>query len=671
MHPDYQVGFVLNRMKPQETLVQALPQSVPTDKPALLFPKRSTVADLRRLRDKFFRNGQHELAMQVATEVAKRDPGRESFLKRGMLLREVGRYREALTILRDALRFETGPRYLLPDIHLHLAHTWLVMGKRKRVGESIRRAYALRLKPRTAFNFHMTHGNLLLERRDYRGALKEYLNAEAAAPKAIGRGRAAINQGIVFIRQWDFSAAVGPLDRAIRMLKRAGHAAELAIARTARAAVYDEMGQHRRALGMYLRAARTYRRLGKVDREAEVLSNAGYNAGILELWVKSRAILDRTINLASTTGQQSVLACAYANRALACAHDENFEEASSNLDQGRRLLRGRRDAVATFHVCRAHARIAALVGKWNEVFRVSRRAERQASKIGDALRVVEFRKLRARAEEHLGRRKASSYARKTAERLEVILNTPKVRSAVNLASRLAASEVPVLIIGEIGTNKAEVAREIHRSSPRAKGPCVVVPCEHLTFPASDLFGHAEGAWSGAERPSRGYVYAAEGGTLILDCVDQLSAEAQRVAATLMDGKVRLVGGVEERLIDVRILATCCGVDGLIPELRSRLEGAIIRVPALKDQRAEIPHKVEAMIAGRRKISPDALAELARHRWEGNLAELQATVDRLVALSDDRIGRNLVRQILTTSKSHRVDGPVHIRRASRLEAALAR
>jgi len=656
-------------MKPQETLVQAFPQSVPTDKPALLFPKRATVADLRRLRDKFFRNGQHELAMQVATEVAKRDPGRESFLKRGMLLREVGRYREALTVLRDALRFETGPQYLLPDIHLHLAHTWLVMGKRKRVGESIRRAYALRLKPRTAFNFHMVHGNFLLERRDYRGALKEYLSAESAAPKALGRGRAAINQGIVFIRQWDFAAAAGPLDRAIRTLKRAGHAAELAIARSVRAAIYSEQGQHGRALGMFLHAARTYRRLGKTDREAEVLSNAGYNAGALGLWSKSLVILNRTIGLASATGQHLVLSCAYANRALAYAYDEDFDRAESNLAQSQRILRGRRDWIGTLHMCRAQARIAALVGKWAEVFRVSRRAERLASKVGDALRVVEFRRLRADAEEHLGRKKASSYARKTAGRLEILLQAPKARGSVNLASKLAASEVPILIVGEIGTNKAEVAREIHRASPRAKGPCVVVPCEHLTFPASDLYGHAEGAWSGAERSSQGYVSTAKGGTLILDCVDQLSPEAQRVAATLLEGKVRPVGGVEERSIDVRIVATCCSVDGLIRELRDRLEGAIVRLPALKDQKTEIPHKVEAMIAGRRKISPDALAELARHRWEGNLAELQATVERMVALSNDRIGRNLVRQILTTSKSHRVDGRVHVRRASRLEAAL--
>src|SRR5436190_2390951 len=213
-------------MKSPQTLVQALPQAAPSGAPSLRFPRRATVADLRKLREKHFREGHHELALQVATEIARRDPGRESFLRHGMLLREVGRFREALGTLRDALRFETGPAYLVADIHLHLAHTWFLVGKRKRAGEAVKRAYALRLKPRTAFNFHTTYGNFLLSKRDFRGALKEYLQAEKVGPTAQHRGRAAINQGISLMRLWDFAAAGGPLDRAIRILKKARCAAE-------------------------------------------------------------------------------------------------------------------------------------------------------------------------------------------------------------------------------------------------------------------------------------------------------------------------------------------------------------------------------------------------------------------------------------------------------------
>lgn len=658
-------------MKAPESVLQALPLSAPADRPALPFPKRATVAELRRRRDRHFREGQHDVALQIATEVASRDPGRESYLKRGMLLQQVGRYREALAVLRDALRFETGPGYLLPDIHLHLAYTWFVMGKRKRMGESLRRAQALRLKPRTAFNFHLSCGNFLLSKKDFRGALLEYLQAEKCAPNALGRGRAAINQGISLIRQWDFAAAEGPLDRALRILKRAGHAAELAVARSARAAIYGDLGQHRRAMSMFVHAARTFRRLGKIDREAEVLSNAGFHAGVLGNWAKSRVLLDRSIGLASTTGRHLTLSCAYANRALVFAENEEFDVADANVAQALRRAAGNRDWVGTLHISRAQAKIAARRGQWKEVFRVCRRAERLALKVGDALRVVEFRKQRAEAELHLGRAKASVIARKSAGRLETLLKTPKGRSFEDLTAKLAATEMPVLVAGEEGTNKAGIARRIHDASGRAKGPCIVVPCEQLTFPASDLYGHAEGAWSGATRSSQGFVNQAQGGTLILDCLDRMPVDDQQVLIPLLDRKTRAVGGVEERVLDVRVVATCTSLDGLTHELRSRLEGALLRVPSLKDQRTGIPHQVVEMIGGRRKISPDALAELARHGWEGNLVELRGAVDRLVAMSDGQIGRKLVRKILRTSKTRRVAGRVHGSRASRPEPVLTR
>lgn len=659
-------------MKAPETIVQAFPSAAAPEAvpPPLAFPRRASVLDLRRRRDRHYLDGQHELALQIATEVAKRDPGRESFLKRGMLFYQVGRYKEALAVLRDALRFETGPKYLISDIHLHIAYTWFLIGRRKRVGEAIRRADELRLKPRAAYNYRIMCGNFLLSKRDFRGALLQYLEAEKVAPSARCRASAAVNQGIALIRQWDFAAAQGPLDRALRILKKAGHAAELAITRSVRAAAYSERGQYRRAMTMFLHAARSFRRLGKVDREAEALSNAAYNAGLLELWAKARIFADRAIGIASVTGQHLVLSCSYATRAMACAQDEDFELAAANLVKGQRVLRGKRDWLGTLNLCRAQARISALLGKWNEVFRVSRRAERLASKIGDAVRVVEFRRLKGKAEEHLGHRKASSYAKSSAGRLESLLRAPKESEAAALAAKLASSEMPVLIVGQSGTNKVEIAREIHAAGARAKGPCVVVPCEHLTFPASDLYGHAEGAWSGAVCSSKGFVAAAQGGTLILDCVDQMSAEDQQVLIPILDRRTRSVGGVEEQVLDLRVVATCTTLDALTPELRSRLEGAVVRTPTLKQRKEEIPHRVNELIAGRRTITADAMAELSAHRWEGNLDELAGTVRRLVALSESKIGKKLVRRILMTTETRRVSGRVHAPRASRRAAVLS-
>ncbi|HXX92601.1 MAG TPA: tetratricopeptide repeat protein, partial [Planctomycetota bacterium] len=152
-------------MKPAVTAAPAVPSRPVTPATELAFPARATLPTLRKLREKHYREGRHDLALQVAMEVARRDPGRESHFRMGFLFREVGRYREALKSLRDALRFESGPRYLLPEIHLHIAYTWFVLRNRKRMGESLRRAYALRPKPRTASNFHLTYGTYLLAKR--------------------------------------------------------------------------------------------------------------------------------------------------------------------------------------------------------------------------------------------------------------------------------------------------------------------------------------------------------------------------------------------------------------------------------------------------------------------------------------------------------------------------
>lgn len=155
-----------------KTAVTAVPSVVSrppgAQAPELPFPARATLPTLRKLREKHFRGGSHDLALQVAMEVARRDPGRESFFRLGFLYREVGRYREALRSLRDALRFESGPKYLVAETHLQIGFTWFLMRNTKRMSAAIRRAYDLHPRPRTACNFHMTYGAYLLAKRDHR-----------------------------------------------------------------------------------------------------------------------------------------------------------------------------------------------------------------------------------------------------------------------------------------------------------------------------------------------------------------------------------------------------------------------------------------------------------------------------------------------------------------------
>lgn len=644
----------------------------PAARPLTFKVKGRTVRALRKLRDSLFRQGNHELALKAALEIARRDPGRESLFKVGFLSREVGRYREALRALRDALRFEEGSAYLVPEIHLHLAFTWFLLGNRKRMGESLRRAYALRPKPRTACAFHLTLGAEHFAKKRWREALAEYARAEAAAPSPIHRGRAAMNQGAALIRMGRRGEARAHLDRALATLKRKCYKAELATARLFRSALYIDEGQFRRALGLALHAARTFRNVGSPGRECEALQNAGYAAVKMGVWARSRVLLERAVSLAVSVRRSEIAARAYACQAIASAHLEEFEKADAELGRAKQLLGRRHDWVGALHLLRARASLARLFENWTEVRRWAWSAERLAKKQSDLPRMIEFRRMRAEAEKRLGRHRAAQFARKGVGRLEAVLGpSSAMTETVKLAKRLAATELPVLIVGETGTGKLEVAAELHRSGSRAKGPYVVVPCEHLVFPASDLEGHEPGAWSGADRGSRGMVRQAVGGTLVLDGVDLLTPEDQRALVRLVEKRLRPVGSASEEAVDVRVVATCDSLDKLIPDLRQRLGGAVLRTRPLRDRRDDIPRLVQDYLGGRRKITGDALAELASRHWEGNVPELRSAVDRLVAFSDRTIGRKLVRQHFTTTKSRPVIRSVDKKRRPRaLAVALA-
>jgi len=153
-------------------------------------------------------------------------------------------------------------------------------------------------------------------------------------------------------------------------------------------------------------------------------------------------------------------------------------------------------------------------------------------------------------------------------------------------------------------------------------------------------------------------------------VDELSPENQRVLPRILDGWVRPVGGSEERKADVRIVATCRSVDRLIPELRQRFEGAMIALPPLRDRRREIPTLIERMLPGRR-VTPEAVAELAALPWEGNLAELRSALERLAAHSDGAIGIRLVRRLVKRPDSCRLGRLVDKKRQlAEMAAALA-
>lgn len=225
--------------------------------------------------------------------------------------------------------------------------------------------------------------------------------------------------------------------------------------------------------------------------------------------------------------------------------------------------------------------------------------------------------------------------------------------SVERASRAAALNRPVLVIGERGTGKELVAERLHRLSPRWDGPLVVMNCAALpeTLIEAELFGHEAGAFTGATRARAGRFEEADGGTLFLDELGTLSAAAQeRLLRAVEYGEVTRIGSSKPVRVDVRIVAaTNENLPALVEQNRfradllDRLSFEVVTLPPLRARDGDVP--VLADHFGRRMaaeldwphwpgFSGDAMATLLAHRWPGNVRELRNVVERAVYRWDD-------------------------------------
>jgi DNA-binding NtrC family response regulator len=213
----------------------------------------------------------------------------------------------------------------------------------------------------------------------------------------------------------------------------------------------------------------------------------------------------------------------------------------------------------------------------------------------------------------------------------------------------ADASAPVLIVGESGTGKELVAKAIHTHGRRASKPFVAVNCGAITetLLESELFGHTRGSFTGAVSDTKGLFEQAQGGTIFLDEIGETSPALQvKLLRALEESEIRPVGANRPVRIDVRVVAaTNLELERAVSEskfrqdLYYRLSVVVIRVPPLRDRRADIPILVEAFLrnacarAGRdRHLSPAALAVLTAHPWPGNVRELENTLERLVLFS---------------------------------------
>ena len=226
-----------------------------------------------------------------------------------------------------------------------------------------------------------------------------------------------------------------------------------------------------------------------------------------------------------------------------------------------------------------------------------------------------------------------------------------LRGVLDRVEQVAGTDAPVLLLGETGSGKEVIAREIHRLSGRADGPVVKVNCGAI--PAglidSELFGHERGSFTGAVQDRAGWFERADGGTLFLDEIGELPLDAQvRLLRVLQDGTFERVGGRRTHTVDVRIVAaTHQDLHGMIDEGRFRedlwyrISVFPIRLPPLRERVTDIPVLAEhfAWGAGRRlggmplTLTPADVDLLVAYSWPGNVRELAAVIERAVILGN--------------------------------------
>ncbi len=210
---------------------------------------------------------------------------------------------------------------------------------------------------------------------------------------------------------------------------------------------------------------------------------------------------------------------------------------------------------------------------------------------------------------------------------------------------VSRSDVTILIQGETGSGKELVSRALHDGSARADGPFVVIDCAALapSLLESELFGHAKGAFTGADRERKGAIEAANGGTLVLDEVGELPLAMQpRLLRVLEAHTVRRLGETDYRHVDVRVissthrdLARMVNAGTFREDLWFRLSVLPLVVPPLRERREDIPHLIAHFLGQPQcPLSPAELQRLVERAWMGNVRELRNFVERLRALGFD-------------------------------------
>lgn len=232
----------------------------------------------------------------------------------------------------------------------------------------------------------------------------------------------------------------------------------------------------------------------------------------------------------------------------------------------------------------------------------------------------------------------------------LVAESPAMHDVLDLARRAARSRSTVLITGESGTGKEMIARTVHYHSDRVGQPFVAVNCKAFAEGVleSELFGHEKGAFTGADRAKPGLFERAGGGTLFLDEIGEVSLDFQgKLLRVLQERKCQRVGGAEERVIDVRVVAATnrdlraeVTAGRFREDLYFRLAVIPIHLPPLRERQEDVLPLARHFLAKwnaelSRKLlgwTPEVETHLLRHTWPGNVRELENTIERGVVLA---------------------------------------
>lgn len=238
---------------------------------------------------------------------------------------------------------------------------------------------------------------------------------------------------------------------------------------------------------------------------------------------------------------------------------------------------------------------------------------------------------------------------------ELVGTGEAMRALLTTVDLVARSSAPVLVTGETGVGKELVARAIHARSSRSSAPFVAVNTSAIPSDLleAEVFGHSRGAFTGAAQPRKGLLTEADGGTLLLDEIGDMSLPLQaKLLRVLQFGEIRPLGSDRTHHVDVRVIAaTHRDLAALVREgrfredLYYRLDVLPVFVPPLRDRRGDIPALAAHFLAQARQrtplspvrsIGPDAIAKLTEAPWPGNVRELASAIERAVVLGVDEL-----------------------------------